>query len=462
MRRRLRFRPVMAVCALIASAVALAPVAHAASAPPTGRPTPRPVVVGARPAKPVAAAGARTGAGSSAKAKSATGRAARSSKAVGTQAAPSKAAPKSTGKSAGKSARTSTRGSAAAPKASVGAPTLLFNELLLASEREYGPDSARYLVVYQAADPGADSGRIDAARVVAEVRRLLLAQPDVRWGILDFEHPYNEILLAGPSDHRHAAASASMIETIRRVRSEFPRIRWTYYGMPRLPYWNAGDDWSRLSPDRRRTLFDHAQASYGAILNELDWIQPTVYDKYERGLGFPLAGEEASDRAERAFRIAHVEVVRDWFARTGQPQRPLYPVVTPWFLGTDKSTQYRAIPTAELVADQLRPLVDAGADGISVWSSMEHKITIATIDFTPNSEFSRLAQPIVRETFARDVLGATGASAVHWQDPLVKQRLESHVAATMEAAVRSMREELARRGALDAPVGIATVPPESR
>lgn len=323
-------------------------------------------------------------------------------------------------------------------------PAILYNEYLRPSGDRYEGSSAPYIVIYQQEDPGAESGRIDPTRVVSAARRLLAENPGTRWGMLDFEEPYNDILLAGPSDPRYGAARASMIETVRAVKREFPQVRWTYYGMPRLPYWTDGRDWSRHTADQRRALFEKAWTSYGPILNELDWIQPTVYDKYERARGFPLNSREAGDAAERAFRTAHVEVVREWFRRTGQAQRPLYPVVTPWFLGTDKSTPYRAIPMGELRADQVDPLVEAGVDGISVWSSMHHKIMLSTIDFVPTTPFSRWVQPIVRETFARDILGRPDAATVEWTRSEVKAALQSSVFATMDAAMASIREALSR------------------
>jgi hypothetical protein len=313
---------------------------------------------------------------------------------------------------------------------------LLYNETPSDHFEDPKVGAVRYLGVYQATDPNAVSGTIDVPRVVGEVRRIVAENPDARWGMLDFEHPYNEILLAGPSDPRHAAAVRSMVELVRAVRREHPEIRWTYYGMPRLPYWTSGQAWSRIDSSTRRRLFDEAQASYGAILRELDWIQPSVYDKYERALGFPLNDRISGDAAERAFRTAHVEVIQDWFARTGTPPVPVIPVVTPWFLGKGKSTMYRAIPEGEFLADQIHPLLEAGADGISIWSSMRHKINIATIDFIPNSAYSREIQPVVRSVFASDVLELPGTWQATWTASEVKHALESHCNAVLENAMR--------------------------
>ncbi len=281
-----------------------------------------------------------------------------------------------------------------------------------------------YFGVYQNTDPNAHTGQIDVPRVVEATRAIVAANPNMEWGMLDFEHPYNEVLLAGPSDPLYANAVASKVALIKAVKEEFPNIKWTYYGVPRLPYWVDGQTWSTMSETKRRELFDHAQLSYGPIMRELDWVQPTVYDKYERSMGFPLSNLAARDAAERAYRVALVEVTRDWYARNELQAKPILPAVSPWFLDASKATMFRAIPSEEMESDQLRAVIEAGAQGVSVWSGMRHKIMLATINFMPNSAFGQLSQSQARSTFASDVLGGATLTSVNWQDPAVKDALE--------------------------------------
>ena len=281
-----------------------------------------------------------------------------------------------------------------------------------------------YFGVYQSTDPNAHTGQIDVPRVVQATRSIVAANPNMEWGMLDFEHPYNEVLLAGPSDPLYANAVASKVALIKAVKEEFPNIKWTYYGVPRLPYWVDGQTWSTMSETKRRELFDHAQDSYGPIMSELDWVQPTVYDKYERNMGFPLSNLVARDAAERAYRVALVEVTRDWYTRSELQAKPILPAVSPWFLDASKATMFRAIPSEEMESDQLRAVIEAGAQGVSVWSGMRHKIMLATINFMPNSAFGQLSQSQARSTFSSDVLGGASLTSVNWQDPAVKDALE--------------------------------------
>jgi hypothetical protein len=314
--------------------------------------------------------------------------------------------------------------------------TVLFDEVPAAGAVALPSGAERYLGIYQdAADPGARSGTINAPRVVAHVRSALRSQPDARWGMLDFEFPYDEILARGPSDHRHAAAVASLVATIRAVKREFPQVRWTYYGFPRLPYWIGSKDWGMLAPDERDAEFAKVHASFGGILDELDWVQPSVYDKYEDALGMPQSGSHRSV-AEVEYRRACVEVSRNWY-RAGRPAPPVIPAVSPWFQPGGRATVFRAIPTEEFEREQIRPLVEAGASGVSIWGAMNYYLKIVTVDPAPTSAYAREWRPIARDAFAREHFANATSAEVSWSSALVRDRLAAAFRATFTDGVRT-------------------------
>ena len=64
----------------------------------------------------------------------------------------------------------------------------------------------------------AESGVIDPQRVIAQVERLIAAGKGSKWGVLDFEEPFDALWDAGDSDPRYRPALASMVATIRAER----------------------------------------------------------------------------------------------------------------------------------------------------------------------------------------------------------------------------------------------------
>lgn len=316
-------------------------------------------------------------------------------------------------------------------------PLLLYDEAPLAGHA-LPAGAVKYFAVYQdSADPNARSGRIDPQRVAAFIAARIDRVSPPAWGMLDFEFPYDDILKKGPSDHRYRTAIDSMIATIRLVKERFPETRWTYYGAPRLNYWVQGKDWTRLSEIQRREEFRRVQASYGALLDELDWVQPSVYDKYELGLGMPRI-PAGSGVAEATYRRAAVEVVTDWFKSTGRAAPPILPAVSPWYQGGGVASVRREVEPAEFLSEQVRPVLEAGASGVSIWGAMSYYIRVATMTSAPNTAHAITYRALSRERFATDYLGASSVSEVDWYSADVKRRLEEQAGATMARACRDI------------------------
>ena len=240
-------------------------------------------------------------------------------------------------------------------------------------------DAQKYLIVYQTSVDTASmsTGRIDSSKVVANIRQQLVLDHNYSWGVLDFEVPFDDVLEAGPSHPLHSTVIASLTETIREVKRNFPGIRWTYYNMPRVRYWVDGQDWGALTPTARANVMDRVLNSYGLLMAEMDWFNPSVYDQYEAVIGMPPS-TSAPAVAERAFRTASVELVRRWFLN--QQARyipPVIPMVSRWFQPGGEATFLREVPLGEFIEDQVRPCIEAGADSVALWGCMSYFVHIA-------------------------------------------------------------------------------------
>jgi hypothetical protein len=75
--------------------------------------------------------------------------------------------------------------------------------------------------------------------------------------------------------------------------------------------------------------------------------------------------------AEAEYRKACICVISRWFDRASVVARPIIPVVSPWFQPGGVATSYQAIPMDEFCAEQVRPAIEAGANGMAVWGEME-------------------------------------------------------------------------------------------
>jgi hypothetical protein len=254
--------------------------------------------------------------------------------------------------------------------------------------------------------------------------------------VLDFEDPYDDIFRAGPSDPRYAPAMESLVATVRAVKQQFTQTKWTYYAFPRIPYWigaNSDKQWVQVDAATRAAELDRVLERYAPVMNELDWFMPSVYDVYERSLDMPVS-LVGRDEAEADYRRASVEVVQRWFERGGSAAKPIIPAVSPWFQPGGRAMKNRAIPTVEFVEDQIRPLAEAGASGVSVWSAMDWFIDVSTRENMLLSATGQAARDEMRGIFASEYL-RTNPSTVNWTATATRRTLGDACNETLRQAM---------------------------
>lgn len=242
-------------------------------------------------------------------------------------------------------------------------------------------DSAKlFYVLYQDAVPGIESGTIDVARTIAEIRRQRTLP---EYGMLDFENPYSHVLKTGPSHPLHATVVRSMIETIRAVRRHYPNTKWTYWGFPEIPFWVDGTTaatWATATPDAREAARRKAVASHRALLLECDWISPWAYDHYENKTAGSAANLELERKGNEAWIAAKISIVRDIFTQAGRPVPPIIPCVSLLFAPGGRSPNDGVVPINEFRSDLIDPLLAANVDGIALWTPLIYFTRVASMN----------------------------------------------------------------------------------
>lgn len=297
-------------------------------------------------------------------------------------------------------------------------------------------NSQKYLLVYQnAGDPNAGAtGLINPASVIAEVQRILNTGLVSEYGVLDFEDPFDDILMTGPSHPQYDATMQSVVECIQAVKAAFPDMKWTYYGWPRIGYNPNGRDWAWWTEEQRETYYPLYTDKFAAVMNEMDWFMPSVYDKYERAAGLPFSYSPPTE-AEQGFRRANVVAIRRFFELQEKPVPPIIPAVSPWFQNHEVEAYLKPIPLDEYCEDQLQPLFEAGADGVAIWGSMDHFIELATYSLLPLGYEAQTA--MVRNRFALDYFDGVDVNLIDWYSAEVKQTVGDAINDTLEQALEA-------------------------
>lgn len=281
-------------------------------------------------------------------------------------------------------------------------------------------EAEKYILVYQNIDPNAAiTGTIDPEKIVEEVRRKHGDNP-TGWGMLDYENPFDHVLHSGPDHPMYGQCIKTMLQALQHVKEKFPRVKWTYYGIPGLSYWLDGKLWAFAGEKAQRAEIEKQMLYYGPLLEAVDWYTPCVYDVYDLS-----TMDETSKAAhvvnEKAYRIARVNVIREFLKDRNLPSRPILPAVCPFFVGGGNTIDNKLIPKEELVRDQLDPIVSAGCDGMAIWSASDWYILHATLPTNPANG----VQARVRKMYTKDFFG--GNEPADWTDPTIKQTLVSGV-----------------------------------
>jgi len=289
-------------------------------------------------------------------------------------------------------------------------------------------------------DPAiATTGIVDPAKAIARVERMIQAGQGSPWGVLDFEEPFDAIWEAGSADPRYSGAINSLVATIRALKQRYPNIKWTYYGLPRVKYWLPEGEWALISPEQRAARYKQFCDVLSPLMPEMDFFMPGVYDVYERALGMPTTKSPAVE-AEAWWRRANVECIASWFQSRSMPVPPIIPMVSPWFQGGGIATLMAAIPSAEFMEEQVRPLVAAGASGIGIWGGMRYALYVAQWPTNhPNPAFMELRAQ-TRQILAKNCLSTIAPATIDWTSAEILQKVGDALNDVMYRAVVAVRD----------------------
>ena len=254
-------------------------------------------------------------------------------------------------------------------------PILLYEEALdavsLTGLVKSGAQS--YFVIYQNnADPSAQkTGVIDSSAL----GRAVISQEGetpTGWGVLDYEEPFGAAIQEGPQSPKYAALVQTMIDAIRSVKRAFPKVKWTYYGIPGLRYYIDGKSWSELSEVDRKREIDKQLAAWGPVMAECDWLAPCIYNVFGDGKGSrsaPLAIRKSTREWSEARTHVAVRFIAD-----RKLAIPVIPFVSPIYMPDGGARTYSVVPDVVLVEDTIDPAFRGGASGLCFWSGASYLI----------------------------------------------------------------------------------------
>jgi len=319
-------------------------------------------------------------------------------------------------------------------KVSKSSLVLLYDQIPTQSARKRALESGAspYLTIYQGVDPRAKFGTINSNSVVRAIEgQPLNSLP--RFGLLDFESPYAEVLQSGCSDPRWAQTIATMVSTIQLVRAKFPNTLWSYYGVPFVPFWIDGTDWASASAEQRKAALDKIYQANAPLVKELDWINCSIYPVYDPPLFNPKDPNFVRVQG-RAWRRATVSLSH--ILANG---KPVIPMVSPYWQPNGVARPGFLVPRDQFIEDQVAVAVDAGATGIALWTGIESFIDLAVRGEPAGSERDDgFSSKTWRVAFTEECLSKI--EPLNWSDPSVRAVLQAKTSAQICDSISWIRE----------------------
>jgi hypothetical protein len=256
---------------------------------------------------------------------------------------------------------------------------ILYDEVLSADslERLVKVGGRRYSIFYQDdCDKAAKStGTIDVAALSRYVAERAGGFPS-EWAVLDYEIPFDDWIREGPGSAHWKTATDSMVAAIERMKTLFPDVKWTYYGIPRLNFYLDGKSWMSSSDAAKKAEIERQFRCYEPIIAKCDWLAPSIY----MVVGDRKDGGRAGDlqqRETRAWTRAIVQSAADAGRRIGRPV-PVVPFVSPVYQPGGGARNQAFIPPAIINECTIRPTIEAGGSGICIWTAGAFIVSRAT------------------------------------------------------------------------------------
>jgi hypothetical protein len=255
------------------------------------------------------------------------------------------------------------------------APVLLYDEVGSTGDLEsLGTIGAqKYLIIYQDdCDPEAKTnGTVDVSKVLRRIAAVTEGR-NYEWGVLDFETPFDDWLAEGPESDHGKRATKTMVDLIARVRQLFPSVKWTYYGVPRVPFYIDGKVWSSAPEEIRRSARAQCLARTRAVAEACDWLAPSVYFVVgNRANG----GRPDADHliSTAAWTEATVSIAVELSGSRSAPC-PVIPFASPIYQPGGGARAGSTISMQDLRRCTIDPAIRAGASGITCWTAMSYVV----------------------------------------------------------------------------------------
>lgn len=200
------------------------------------------------------------------------------------------------------------------------------------------------------------------------------------YGLLDYEGGFFDDLDKGGDTKANQVITQVMIDALTKLRKLFPKMKWSYYGLPKNPFWlldpNTGKTWATWATavqEVKDKVFEHHVNAYKELLRHCDYMNPSLYNYYDPTDPSVQKHIPKFEESEYEYRRTAALIAR----RINELNGTKIPVI-PMFCNTYAISDGTAEHPGKLVQKDFmdrcvfKPNIDAGVDGFMYWNAIHY------------------------------------------------------------------------------------------
>lgn len=251
----------------------------------------------------------------------------------------------------------------------------IFTESELEKELKSTTNAKKYFIYYPGANDALDftNKKINIEKI-SEQFELGVGKDFEGYGLLDYENDWFRSLDKGIETKEHALVTQVMIDAIRVLKKKYPKVKWTYYGLPKLPYWipksSPSYSWGNAPEKVKEETLTFYENAYASLLKECDYMNVSLYNRYDPIVHPPNQPDLLT--SEYQFRKNCVLLAKR-INKINETNIPIFGMYHQTYV-VGGSSQYveKLIPKDFLAKSLIDPYLEAGVNGFMYWDALHY------------------------------------------------------------------------------------------
>ena len=270
---------------------------------------------------------------------------------------------------------------------------------------------------------------INEDQIIENVRKYYGDKEPEGYGQLDYEGNFFRGLDKGVGTVENQEATRVMLKALRRMKQEFPKMKWTYYGLPMLKYWlphpspTNAYTWVNAPLEVKIQEIEHKYAAYRELLSECDWLNPSFYNRYD-----PDVHKNNIVAREATYRKELVVFCHMFNERLGT-NKPIIPMTCPWYVAGGKvEYDYKTVQDQFMLDTVINPYLEAGVNGFALWYAHSYYARLA-FEYNSNTRNPKHYDAFIKnynqDPRRFDLENMTPEQSMEWKDLYMEKSSET-------------------------------------